>query len=69
MKLKDKRSLKVLDRLKVQLKSGVKPSKESQEKRFSKKGLLVTIPLEDKDKERIQNEISILETKLKHYLN
>lgn len=49
------RSKSALKRLEAQLKSGVKPDKESNNK----------IPLTDSDKYRIETEINILKTKLK----
>ncbi len=65
MNLKDKRSLRALKRLKLQLKKGVKPQKKNGSPLVLQKYIL----LEERDTQRIAKEIGILETKLKPYLH
>ncbi len=65
MKSADGRKQRALDRLIAQLKSGQKPMKAGEgttvNQFVSVKGY---VPITDKDKERIQKEITILKSKL-----
>lgn len=54
---KQLRKKRALERLEVQLVSGVKPIKGNSSE---------TIPLSDKDKKRIENEIQILKNRIKN---
>lgn len=60
-----KRKEGALNRLEAQLKSGVKPDKNSQAAITRYTTGQTYIPLTDKDKERIEKEMNILELKLK----
>jgi hypothetical protein len=62
---KKKRSKKTLERLEAQLTSGMKPARIESDRPGKKyKTIDKTVPLNDKDKERLNKQIETLKTRI-----